>query len=71
VVSRVSRLDVMALLNEPIEVDLVPDFEKGEVLLDSRVLAVFSVERFARKKHIFYLQNSVPQFCADCQEGLR
>jgi hypothetical protein len=36
VVSRVSRLDVMALLDEPVEVSLVPDVEKGEVLLDSR-----------------------------------
>jgi hypothetical protein len=30
-----SRLDVMTLLNEPVEVDLEPDVEKGEVLLDS------------------------------------
>jgi hypothetical protein len=36
VVSRMTRLDVMALLNEPIEVHLVPDIEKGEVLIDSR-----------------------------------
>jgi hypothetical protein len=36
VVSRVSRLDVMALLSGPVEVGLVPDVEKGEVLLDSR-----------------------------------
>jgi len=31
-----TRLDVMAQLNEPIEVHLVPDVEKGEVLIDSR-----------------------------------
>jgi len=36
VVSRMTRLDVMAQLNEPIEVHLVPDVEKGEVLIDSR-----------------------------------
>jgi hypothetical protein len=35
-VSRMTRLDVMAQLNEPIEVHLVPDVEKGEVLIDSR-----------------------------------
>jgi hypothetical protein len=36
VVSKITRLDVMAQLNEPIEVHLVPDIEKGEVLIDSR-----------------------------------
>jgi hypothetical protein len=36
VISKMTRLDVMAQLNEPIEVHLVPDIEKGEVLLDSR-----------------------------------
>jgi hypothetical protein len=41
VVSRVSRLDVMALLNEPVDVSLVPDVEKGEVLLDSRGRGTF------------------------------
>jgi hypothetical protein len=41
VVSRVSRLDVMALLSGLVEVDLVPDIEKGEVLLDSRGRGTF------------------------------
>ncbi len=36
VVSKITRLDVMAQLNEPIEVHLVPDIEKGEVLIDPR-----------------------------------
>ena len=36
VISKITRLDVMAQLNEPIEVHLVPDIEKGEVLIDSR-----------------------------------
>lgn len=36
VICRMSRLDVMALLNEPVDISLVPDVEKGEVLLDSR-----------------------------------
>jgi hypothetical protein len=36
VVSRVSRLDAMAFLSGPVQLDLVPDVEKGEVLLDSR-----------------------------------
>jgi hypothetical protein len=37
IVSRVSRLDVLGLLNcEGFNVYLIPDIEKGEVLLDSR-----------------------------------
>lgn len=36
VVSMVTRVDVMAQLHEPVEVHLVPDIEKGEVLVDSR-----------------------------------
>jgi hypothetical protein len=35
-VSRVSRLELIGLLAEPVEVGLVPDVEKGEVLVDSR-----------------------------------
>ena len=31
-----TRLDVMEQLNEPVEVHLIPDIEKGEVLVDSR-----------------------------------
>jgi hypothetical protein len=41
VISRVSRLDVMALLGGLVEVDLIPDVEKGEVLLDSRGRGTF------------------------------
>jgi hypothetical protein len=37
VVSRVSRLDVLGLLNcEGLKVSLIPDIERGEVLIDSR-----------------------------------
>jgi hypothetical protein len=36
VISRITRLEVMGQLNESIEVHLVPDVEKGEVLLDLR-----------------------------------
>ncbi len=36
VVSRMTRLDVLGQLNEPVEVHLVPEIEKGEVLLDLR-----------------------------------
>jgi hypothetical protein len=36
VVCRVTRLDVLAELREPVEVHVVPDVEKGEVLVDSR-----------------------------------
>jgi hypothetical protein len=35
-VSTMTRTDVMSLLNEPVEVHLVPDIEKGEVLIDPR-----------------------------------
>ena len=35
-VSRMTRLDVMGQLKEPVDVCLVPDVEKGEVLLDPR-----------------------------------
>ena len=41
VVSKMTRMDVMAQLNEPIEVNLIPDVEKGEVLVDSRGLGSF------------------------------
>jgi hypothetical protein len=37
IVSRVSRFDVLGLLNcEGFNVYLIPDIEKGEVLIDSR-----------------------------------
>jgi hypothetical protein len=35
-VSKTTRVDVLAQLNEPVEVHLVPDVEQGEVLIDSR-----------------------------------
>ncbi len=35
-VSQMTRLDVMAQLREPVEVHLVPDVERGEVLIDPR-----------------------------------
>jgi len=37
IVSRISRLDVLGLLNcEGLKVSLIPDVERGEVLIDSR-----------------------------------
>ena len=36
VISQMTRVDVMAHLDEPVEVHLIPDVEKGEVLIDSR-----------------------------------
>jgi len=37
IVSRVSRLDVFGLLNcEGLKVSLIPDIERGEVLIDCR-----------------------------------
>jgi hypothetical protein len=35
-VSRLSRADVLSLLNGPVKVSDVPDIVKGEVLVDSR-----------------------------------
>jgi hypothetical protein len=35
-VSKVSRREVLALLNQPVQLSDVPDVEKGEVLVDSR-----------------------------------
>jgi hypothetical protein len=35
-VCRLSRLEVLGLLNEPVLVASVPDVERGEVLIDSR-----------------------------------
>jgi len=35
-VSRVSRMDILSLLGGPVQVGLVPDVERGEVLVDSR-----------------------------------
>jgi hypothetical protein len=36
IVSRVSRLDVVSLLCESVELGLIPNVEKGEVLVDAR-----------------------------------
>jgi hypothetical protein len=36
VVSKMTREDVMAQIKEPTEVHLIPDIEKGEVLIDTR-----------------------------------
>jgi hypothetical protein len=42
VVCRVSRVEVLAALgNSPIDLSLVPDVEKGEVLADSRGRGTF------------------------------
>jgi hypothetical protein len=35
-VSRITRQDLLTLISEPIEADLFPDVEKGEVPVDSR-----------------------------------
>jgi hypothetical protein len=49
-VSRVSRLDVLGLLKEPLEVSVVPDVEKGEVLIDSRGQGSFQRELYMNQK---------------------
>jgi hypothetical protein len=36
VVSTMARVDIMGLLNEPVKVQMIPDIEKGEVLIDPR-----------------------------------
>jgi len=35
-ISKLTREEVMGKVKEPIEVHLIPDLEKGEVLIDSR-----------------------------------
>jgi hypothetical protein len=35
-VSKITRIEIIDQLNEPVEVCIVPDLEKGEVLLDPR-----------------------------------
>jgi hypothetical protein len=40
-VSKMTRSEILDQVEEPVEVDLVPDLEKGEVLLDSRVRGSF------------------------------
>lgn len=35
-ISQMNRVDVLARLAEPVEVHLVPDVERGEVLVDPR-----------------------------------
>jgi hypothetical protein len=41
IVSKMTRVDVMTHLDEPVEVHLIPDLEKGEVLLDLRGMGSF------------------------------
>jgi hypothetical protein len=36
IVSMMTRSEVLGKLHEPVEIHCVPDFEKGEVLVDSR-----------------------------------
>jgi hypothetical protein len=36
IVSSVTRLDVVSLLRESVKLDLIPDVEVGEVLMDAR-----------------------------------
>lgn len=35
-VCKLSRIDVLGLLNEPVQLSIVPDLERGEILIDSR-----------------------------------
>jgi hypothetical protein len=35
-ISKLTRLEIMDQLNEPTDIHLIPDLEKGEVLIDSR-----------------------------------
>ena len=36
IISKITRLEVLAQLNEPVEVYLIPDIEKGEIIIDTR-----------------------------------
>jgi len=42
-VSQVDRADVLAILEGPIDVDRIPQVEKGEVLVDTRGTGSFQV----------------------------
>jgi hypothetical protein len=43
-ICRMTRTDVLALLKEPVQIGLVPELEKGEVLVDSRGNGSFQTE---------------------------
>lgn len=43
-VCKMTRIDVLALLKEPVQIGLVPELEKGEVLVDSRGNGSFQTE---------------------------
>jgi hypothetical protein len=36
IISKMTRLELLAQLNEPVEDQLIPDIEKGEILIDPR-----------------------------------
>ena len=40
-VCRMTRTDVLAQLKEPVQIDIVPELERGEILVDSRGLGSF------------------------------
>lgn len=44
-ICRMTRTDVLALLKEPVQPDLVPELEKGEILVDSRGNGSFQTNR--------------------------
>ena len=49
VISRTTRLEVLGQFKDPIEVHLVPDVEKGEVLIDLRGRGSFQKEEIPVK----------------------
>ena len=50
-VSKVSRTDVLAFLNEAIQISDVPDVVKGEVLVDSRGRGSFQQVSVDNRSH--------------------
>jgi hypothetical protein len=48
VVCQVSRVELLTILNEPMQLCLLPDVEKGEVLVDSRGEGSFQRARCKR-----------------------
>jgi hypothetical protein len=50
IVSRISRLDVLSLLNcEGLKIFLVPNIERGEVLIDSRGKGSLQNAKYGRR----------------------
>lgn len=48
IISKITRQDLLSIIGGPVEVELFPDLEKGEVLVDSRGEGSFQSVRCKR-----------------------